>query len=105
MLIDGLIIFFHGIPLIYRNDNSFAPLMGNPCNLGILFGNAFGSVNHNDHNVCPLHCRHSADNAKPFQLFLDLVLTPQTRGINKYIFSAIPDNLRIYGVPGGSCDV
>ncbi len=46
MLVDGLVIFFDGIPFVYSNNDTFSTVMGDSGNLGILLGNSFGGINH-----------------------------------------------------------
>ena len=75
MLVNGLIVFFNGVPFIHCYNNSLTPFMGNSCNLGVLFRHSFGGVNHHHHHVGPLHSRNGADNAEPLQFLFNLALS------------------------------
>ena len=95
MLVNGLVIFLDGIPFIHRNDHAFTLLMGNSGDLGILLGNALGSVNHHNHKVCPLYCGYGTDHAEALNLFLHLSLAAKSCSVDKNIFLAVPGNLGI----------
>ena len=93
-----LIVLFNGVPLIDNNNHAFPTFVGNPRDLSVLLSHAFHRVDHHQHNVRPLHCRHRANNAVTLQLFFDLALSAKSCRINKDIFSSVMDNLRVNGV-------
>ena len=105
MLVNGLIIFLDGIPFIHRNDHAFTLLMGNSGDLGILLGNALGSVDHHYHKVCPLYCGYGTNHAEALNLFLHLGLAAKSCSVDKNIFLAVPGHLGINRITGGSGNV
>ncbi len=76
--------------------------MGDPGDLGVLLRHAFRGVYDYDNHIRPLHGSNRTDNGIPFQFFLDLVLSPKTRRVNKDIFRISPDYVGIHRISGGS---
>ena len=105
MAVDGLIIFFNCIPFIDCDDDSLSTVMCDPCDLGILLGHALSSIDHDNADICALHSRDCTDDAVALDLFLDLILTSQSCGIDKYIFFSIVLNVGIDRISGRTCDI
>ena len=97
-LVHGLVIFLDGIPLVHCNDHTLAALMGNTCDLGILFCHTFLGINHQNHHIGTLHRRNRTDNTITFNILLDLALTAQTCCIDENIFLAVVLDHRIDGI-------
>ncbi len=100
-----MVIFFNCIPLIDRYDNTFAPLMCNTGDLGILLCDTFGRIDHNHAHICPLHRRHGTDDAVSLNLSFNLILAAQSGGINKHVLPVLIADIGIYGIACGSCNI
>ena len=105
MAVDGLIIFFNCIPFIDCDDDSLSTVLCDSRNLGILLGHALGSIDHDNADICTLHSCHCTDNTIALDLFLDLILTSQSCGIDKHIFFSIVLNVGIDRISGRACDI
>ena len=103
--VDRFIILFNGVPFIYRDNHTFAPFMGNSCNLGILLGNAFLGIDDEDHHVGTFHRPHGTDDHITLQFFFDFIFPAKSRRINEDVFPADMNHFRIDGVSGHSRDI
>ena len=75
------------------------------CDLGILFGHALGSVDHNDAHIGTLDRHERAHDREFLDLLLDLGLTADTCGINKGKLTVLVVQLSVYAVSGGTGDI
>ena len=82
-VLHGLSVFFHQIPLIDDNNGRFSLFVCISGNLGILFGKAFGCINHNQTNICPVNCHIGTQDAILFNFFRYLGFSPDSGGINQ----------------------
>ena len=105
ILLYRIIVLLNGVPLIDSDNNSFSPVMGDSGNLCILFRNTLCGINNNNDNVRTLYCRYGTNNTVPLDFFLNLILSPKSRCINKGIFFSVKLDLGIDCIPGGSCDI
>ena len=103
--VNSLVVFFDSIPLIHNDDRSLASLMGNSGDLRILLRNAFFRIDHQYHDLRTLHGTDSTDDHVTLQLFLDLILTTESRSINEDIFLAVISDLGVHRVSGSTCDI
>ena len=78
--------------------------MGDTCDLCVLLCDAFFCINHNNDHISTFYCRYRTD-AVAFQIFFNLILTAESCCINKYIRNTVVDDLRIYCVSSGSCNI
>ena len=104
-LFHRMIVLLHQIPFIDGDDHRLSPLMGNTGDFRILLRDSFLRINDENTDIRPLDRRNGTNNHKAFQLFLDLVLAPQSRRINKNIISPMILHGRIYGISGRSGDI
>ena len=79
--------------------------MCDPGNLGILLCNPFCGIDHHQHHIRSLYCRYSTNDTESLQLFLDLIFSSQSRGIDKNIFSVLVFDCRINGISCGARDI
>ena len=105
MFINGLVIFLNSIPLVYCNDHTLAPLMGNSGDFGILLGNSLRSIDHNNDHICPLHCSNCTDHTVTFNLLFYLTLTAKSGSINKDIILSLPLHSGIYRISGSTGNI
>ena len=73
--------------------------------LRILLRNAFFRIDHQYHDLRTLHGTDSTDDHVTLQLFLDLILTTESRSINEDIFLAVISDLGVHRVSGSTCDI
>ena len=100
-----LIILFNGIPLIDGNDDCLSPLMGNSGDLGVLLRDTLHGINQKHHNIGTLHGTYRTHDHIAFQIFLYLILAPQSRSIDENILLAVVGNRSINGIPCGACHI
>ena len=105
MLVDGLIILLNGIPFIYSHNDTLASVVSDSCDLGILFCNSLGSIDHNNDHVCTLYSGYCTDHAVTLDLFFYLTFTAKSCCIDKYIIPVVPCNFCVNGITCGSCDI
>src|SRR5690242_18579750 len=105
MAIDCLIILLNGIPLIHSNNNTLTTIMGNTCNLSILFGYAFTCINDYNNNISTFYRTYGTDDTKTLNLFFDLTLSTKSSRINKDILFILPGYSSIYGISGSTSNV
>ena len=103
--VNGLVVLFHGIPLVDGNDDRFTSFVGNAGNLGILFGHAFHRINDQDNYIRTLYGAHRTHNHVMLQVLFDFILAAQTRRIDKHIFPAVKGHIRIHGITGGAGNI
>ena len=75
MFLYRVIVLLDSIPFVYCNDDTLASIMGNTCNLGILFSNTFRCVDYKKNNICSLYSCNSTNNTKTFNIFCDFTLS------------------------------
>ena len=105
MAVDRLIIFFNGIPFIDRDNNTFSALMGNSCDLRVLFSHTLCRIDHNNTYIGTLHCRHGTNDTVALNFFLNLILTTESCRINKHVFLSIVTDVCIDCITGCSCNI
>ena len=68
--------------------------MGNTCDLCILLCDALFCINYNNDYIRTVYCCYSTDDTVALQVFFDLILG-----------NTIVDDLCIYCISGGSCNI
>ena len=84
-----LFCLLNSIPLIHSNDRRLASVVGNSCDLGILFSYTFDCINYKYNNICTFYGADCTQDHEMLQLFLDLVFPAQPSCINKHIILTI----------------
>ena len=104
-LLDRVIVFLDQIPLVDGYDHSLASLVGNAGDLGVLLGDPFLGVDHEDRDIRSLHRADRAHDHIALQVLFDLVLAPEACSINEDVLLAVMLYARVDGVAGRSRDV
>ena len=84
LFVHGVAVFFDRVPLIHCNDARFTELVRNAGDFGVLFGEAFGRVNHNHTDVGAFHRHAGAQDRIFFNLVFDFVFAAKPRGVDKH---------------------
>ena len=74
-------------------------------NLGILLSNPILSIDNKDTYVSSFYGSYSPYDHVVLKSIFYLVLSTQSRCINKYVFLAVVLNLSVYGISGGSGNI
>ena len=98
-------VFFDRVPFIHRNNARFAELVRNTGNFGVLFGKAFGRVNHNYTDVGAFHRHAGAQDRIFFNLVFDFVFAAKPCGVDKYKIAEFVFDNRVRRVARGARDI
>ena len=99
----GLVL--HRVPLVDRDDAGLALLVGVARNLGILFAEAAGGVDHDDADIGAIDGHVGAQHAVALDGLLHLALAADAGGIDKDKFAVLVFHHRVGRVAGGAGDV
>ena len=100
--VHGLVVLFHGVPLVHGNDAGLALLMGVTGHLGVLLGEAHGGVDHDHAHTAALHGGQAAQNAVALHALFHLAALAQAGGVGKHKAAVLVVHLAVNGIPGGA---
>ena len=102
ILVHGLVVFRHQIPLVDGDDHRPTALVGIARHGQILIGHPVGGIDDHHHHMGPIHRLEGLNDTELFQRLVGLALAPNPRGINQHVAFLLVIEGRIDAVPGGA---
>lgn len=105
VLLHGGAVLFNQIPLVYHDDARLTGVVRLSGHLGVLLGNTFGRVNHDNAYIGALYRQQRTHNREFLDLLVHLALLTDTGGVDERKLAVRVVHIGINTVAGRTGDV